>query len=81
MFLEATIGVLDIEIESFSTAKLFSWIFHVIFIFFTMVQLITFHLYNGYCHPAAEILQGTDIGVKGWSIFKNIAYILYYTIA
>ena len=58
MQLEATIGVLDMEIESFERAKLFSWIFYPIWIILTIIQAFCFVLSNGRFHPLVDILHG-----------------------
>ena len=50
MQLEATIGVLDMEIESFERAKLFSWIFFPTWILLTIIQAFCFVLSNGRFH-------------------------------
>ena len=58
MQLEATIGVLDMEIESFERAKLFSWIFFPSWILLTIVQAFCFVISNGKFHPLVDILHG-----------------------
>ena len=58
MQLEATIGVLDMEIESFERAKLLSWIFFPIWILLTIIQAFCFVLSNGRFHPLVDILHG-----------------------
>ena len=60
MLLESTIGVLDLEHESYNTSKLFTWVFYLIFITLTFFQVVSFHLYNGVFHPFSKILDGTD---------------------
>ena len=62
--LESTIGVLDLEHESYNTSKLFTWLFYLIFIVLTFFQVVSFHLYNGVFHPFSKILDGTDENSK-----------------
>ena len=56
--LDSTIGLLEMEIESFERARLFSWIFFPLWIILTIVQVGCFILYNGRFHPLAKILDG-----------------------
>jgi hypothetical protein len=65
-FLETSIiGVLDLEIESYQMARLFSWVFFPIFIALAIVQYISFYLYSGRFHPMAKILDGNDNSSEG----------------
>ena len=63
--LHETIGTMDIEDESYERSKLFSWLFFVVISVLTVVQIITFLLYNGPYHPMAKVLKGTDNSSKG----------------
>ena len=56
--LDATIGHLEMEIEAFERARLFSWIFFPLWIVLTIIQIVCFMLYNGRFHPLAKILDG-----------------------
>ena len=56
---------MDIENESYERSELFSWLFFVVISVLTIVQIMTFLLYNGPYHPMAKILKGTDISSKG----------------
>ena len=60
---------MDIEDESYERSKLFSWLFFVVISVLTIVQILTFLLYNDPYHPMARILKGTDNSTKG--IWKN----------
>ena len=63
--MEATIGVLPMETESYERAKLFSWLFYPILIVLALLQAVSFILYNGPMHPLAKILDGTVDNVEG----------------
>ena len=65
--LDDTIGVLDMEIESYEKSKLMSWIFYPTWILLTIIQAICFILYNGKFHPLSKILDGCNIKRKGMS--------------
>ena len=54
------LGALEMEKESLERAKLFSWVFYVIWIFLAIVQAVCFVLSNGTFHPLAKILEGCD---------------------
>ena len=56
--LDDTIGVLDMEMESYEKSKLMAWIFYPTWILLTLVQSICFILYNGRFHPLSNILDG-----------------------
>ena len=56
--LDDTIGVLDMEMESYEKSKLMAWIFYPTWILLTIVQAICFILYNGRFHPLSKILDG-----------------------
>ena len=56
--LEKTIGVLDMEVESYELSKLMAWVFYPTWILLTIVQAICFILYNGKFHPLSKILDG-----------------------
>ena len=56
--LDDTIGVLDMEMESYEKSKLMAWIFYPTWILLTLVQSISFILYNGRFHPLSKILDG-----------------------
>ena len=56
--LDNTIGVLDMEMESYERSKLMAWIFYPTWILLTIVQAICFILYNGRFHPLSKILDG-----------------------
>ena len=58
MQLEATIGVLDMETDSFEQAAWFAWIFFPTWIILTIIQAICFVLSNGRFHPLVDILHG-----------------------
>ena len=59
------IGVLDLEIESYQLARMFSWIFFPIFIALAIMQYTSFYLYSGKFHPVAKILNGKDNSSAG----------------
>ena len=65
VLLEATSGTLDIENESLKTSQLFSWLFFVMIIVVTIIQITSFFIYNGPYHPFAKILKGTNDNDKG----------------
>ena len=56
--LDDTIGVLDMEMESYEKSKLMAWIFYPTWILLTILQAICFILYNGRFHPLSKILDG-----------------------
>ena len=56
--LDDTIGVLNMEMESYEKSKLMAWIFYPTWILLTLVQSICFILYNGRFHPLSNILDG-----------------------
>ena len=58
-------GVLDLEIESYERARMFSWIFFPIFIALAIMQYTSFYLYSGKFHPMAKILNGKDNSSAG----------------
>ena len=55
--LDDTIGVLDMEMESYEKSKLMAWIFYPTWILLTIIQAICFILYNGRFHPLSKILD------------------------
>ena len=65
--LEETIGVLDMEMESYEISKMMAWVFYPIWILLTIVQAICFILYNGKFHPLSKILDGWEVQRKGMS--------------
>ena len=65
--LEETIGVLDMEMESYEISKMMAWVFYPIWILLTIVQAICFILYNGKFHPLSKILDGWEAQRKGMS--------------
>ena len=65
--LEKTIGVLDMEVESYELSKLMAWVFYPTWILLTIVQTICFILYNGKFHPLSKILDGCEVQRKGIS--------------
>ena len=65
--LDATIGVLDMEVESYELSKLMAWIFYPAWILLTVIQAICFILYNGKFHPLSKILDGCNVERKGMS--------------
>ena len=58
--LDATIGFLDMEVESLERSFLLSWIFFPTWIVLTIIQTSCFILYNGRFHPLAKILDGCN---------------------
>ena len=72
--LEETIGVLDMEVESYELSKLMAWVFYPTWILLTIVQAICFILYNGTFHPLSKILDGCNVERKG--MFYSIILIL-----
>ena len=73
--LEETIGVLDMEVESYELSKLMAWVFYPTWILLTIVQAICFILYNGKFHPLSKILDGCNVERKGMSQSKNLDYL------
>ena len=65
--LEETIGVLDMEVESYELSKLMAWVFYPTWILLTIAQVICFILYNGKFHPLSKILDGCEVQRKGMS--------------
>ena len=65
--LEETIGVLDMEVESYELSKWMAWVFYPTWILLTIVQAICFILYNGSFHPLSKILDGSEVQRKGMS--------------
>ena len=63
--MDSILGALDIEKESFQTAKKFSWIFFPIWIMLAIVQAIGFLLSNEKFHPLVKILEGCDVNIEG----------------
>ena len=67
MKLEETIGVLDMEVESYELSKLMAWVFYPMWILLTIVQSICFILFNGKFHPLSKILDEWEVQMKGVS--------------
>ena len=65
--LDNTIGVLDMEMESYERSKLMAWIFYPTWILLTILQAVCFILYNGKFHPLSTILDGCNVEKKGAS--------------
>ena len=65
--LDDTIGVLDMEMESYEKSKLMAWIFYPTWILLTILQAVCFILYNGKFHPLSKILDGWEAQRKGMS--------------
>ena len=59
--LNATVGFLQMEEDSLTTAYYFSWIFFPTWIILTIVQIVCFILYNGRLHPLARIIDESDV--------------------
>ena len=55
--LEKTIGYLDMEKEALEKGYLILVIAIIIIVFGTLMELFFFRLYNGSCHPFANILK------------------------
>ena len=76
--LEETIGVLDMEVESYELSKWMAWVFYPTWILLTIVQAICFILYNGKFHPLSKILDGCEVQRKGMSelylYFRSFCY-------
>ena len=76
--LEKTIGVLDMEVESYELSKLMAWVFYPSWILLTIVQAICFVLYNGKFHTLSKILDGCEVQRKGMSelrlYFRSFCY-------
>ena len=72
-----TVGVLDMEMESYELSKLMAWIFYPTWILLTITQAICFILYNGKFHPLSKILGGFNVERKGLSQSKKILYCLF----
>ena len=73
--LDNTIGVLDMEMESYELSKLMAWIFYPTWILLTIIQAVCFILYNGKFHPLSKILGGCSFERKGMSQSKNLDYV------
>ena len=73
--LDNTIGVLDMEMESYELSKLMAWIFYPTWILLTIIQAVCFILYNGKFHPLSKILGGCNVERKGMSQSKNLDFI------
>ena len=76
--LEGTIGVLEMEVESYELSKLMAWVFYPSWILLTIVQAICFVLYNGKFHTLSKILDGCEVQRKGMSelrlYFRSFCY-------
>ena len=58
--LYGTIGLLDMELESFGTIKMLCWISFPMSIGLSFLQALTFVLYHGPLHPLSKILDICD---------------------
>ena len=58
--LENTLGVLDMEVQSFERMQLFSWIFFPTWFALTAIQAFCFIMYNDQFHPLAKILAKSE---------------------
>ena len=67
-----SIGTLKQEDVAYSKAWIFSWVFHVTTIVFSILQYACFYLYNEKYHPMVMILE--EYLEKGW--FTSIKIIL-----
>ena len=65
-----TIGTLEIEDTALNKAWIFSWLFPILTIVFSVMQYVCFHLYNEKYHPMAMILEESKI--KGMFKFAII---------
>ena len=70
--LDNTIGVLDMEMESYEKSKLMAWIFYPTWILLTIMQAVCFVLYNGKFHPLSKILDGHNDEIKGMSQLHHL---------
>ena len=66
--LDSTIGVLEMEMESYEKSKLMAWIFYPTWIILTVIQAICFILYNGKYHPLSMILDGCNVERTGMTL-------------
>jgi hypothetical protein len=65
--LNATVGFLQMEEDSLTTAYYFSWVFFPTWIILTIVQIVCFILYNGRLHPLARIIDESEANDTGKS--------------
>ena len=63
--LDATIGALEIEMNSLHMSQMFAWIFYPIWMVLAFLQGICFVLSNGRFHPLAIILRGRENKTTG----------------
>ena len=65
--LKDTVGVLNMEIESYEKSKLMAWIFYPTWILLIKIQPVCFIFYNGKFHPLSKIVDGCNFESKGMS--------------
>ena len=72
--MDQSIGILPEEFEAFECMKLLLGLGYGMLLFLTMVQIVSFYLYNGSWHPLAEII---GLSTQGMHPYNKILSRLY----
>ena len=78
--LEKTIGAFPEEIEAYKQIQWMIGLSYSLLLLLTLVQIVTYYLYNGRFHPFALIVMPEQGKVSVYDSFENLTSINRYTI-